>query len=190
MVEPIGASRRREVMAATGQWIERAGEVFSRSLEVPEVLFDLKGRCAGMYRLRRGQRVIRYNPWLFARYYEENLEQTVPHEVAHYVADCLYGAANIRPHGSEWQAIMGIFGVPAERTCQFDMTGIPQRRISTYAYRCACPRTHVLTAYRHNKVLRNRRRYACRLCGSLLEYDRPQADPESGTIPGSATTGP
>lgn len=168
-VEPIDQMARQSVVQKTRQLIDQAGATYGCHFEPVNVLFDLKGRVAGMYRVRHGQRVIRYNPYIFARYFEENLRDTVPHEVAHYIADMVYGARHIRPHGSQWQEIMRDFGVEPRRTCEFDMTGIPQRRISRFSYQCGCDMVHELTAYRHNRIVRGSRRYFCRQCGVELE---------------------
>ena len=142
-----------------------AGDLAIDLLMIP-VLFDLRGRCAGMYRARGNQRVIRYNPWLFSRYYRENLEGTVPHEAAHYAVDMLYGMARTRPHGREWQAVMRLLGADPRVSCDFDMHDIPQRRYRRFAYRCDC-RQHELTSIRHYRIMRGAR-YFCRACRQPL----------------------
>ena len=118
-------------------------------------------------------RKIRYNPWLFGKYFEDNLRDTVPHEVAHYVTEQLYGRGNGRsgsgvlPHGQEWRSVMAAFGADDSVTCQFDLSGIPRRRQKTVDYRCHC-REHQLGVRRHNKVERGLASYLCRHCGERL----------------------
>ncbi len=56
------------------------------------VRFELQGRAAGMYRVHKGERVIRYNPYIFSKYFDDSLANTVPHEVAHYITDVLLRA--------------------------------------------------------------------------------------------------
>lgn len=165
-VTPIGPSRRERVRAATYAWMDRAEALFGCRCPRLPVRFDLKGRTAGMYCLRGGVREIRYNPWLFARYFEHNLAVTVPHEVAHYVVDLLHGR-RVRPHGRQWRAVMHAFGVDDAATFRCDMSGIPRRCERRYAYRCAC-RDHRLTARRHNSVRRRVARYVCKYCGGEL----------------------
>jgi len=135
------------------------------------VLFDLKGRSAGMYRVAGHRRVIRYNPYLFAKYPQDNLAVTVPHEVAHYVTDVLFGLRRVRPHGAEWQAVMRAFEADASRTADYDLTGIPVRTQRRFGYRCACF-VHQLSTRRHNQVRRGAARYYCRACGEELRYDQ------------------
>ena len=89
LIEPIDDQQRAEVREATDACIGQARTLYGRDFSILPVDFDLRGKCAGMYQVRRGQRRIRYNPWLFAKYYSDSLSDTVTHEVAHYVVDCL-----------------------------------------------------------------------------------------------------
>lgn len=168
-VDPIDATQRVRVTAATHDWIVRAGKLFRRDFPALPVLFDLRGRMAGMYRVIGERRVIRYNPWLFAKYPEDGMEVTVPHEVAHYITDLVYGFDRIRPHGSEWQALMFDFGIDPRAAVrhQLDLSGIPVRMQRRHPYRCDC-REHQLSGVRHARVLREAARYVCRKCGAEL----------------------
>ena len=173
LIEPITLARQQKVAAETLRYIHRAAELFACGLEAIPVVFDLIGRSAGMYKVKQGKdgrvlRMIRYNPYIFAKYYEENFATTIPHEVAHYVVHSLYGARRIRPHGQEWREVMLAFGLAPERTGRFDMTGIPQRQCRQYDYRCRC-RSHRLSSRRHFKILHHKARYLCRHCGSVLQ---------------------
>jgi SprT protein len=147
--------------------LQQAEKLFGRHFELPPITFDLTGRAAGMYVRQRTQRRIRFNPYIFAKYFQDSLDTTVPHEVSHYISDLLYGLRNIRPHGTEWRQIMHAFGVAAEPTCHYDLEGIPLRRYRHYSYRCGC-RLHALTSRRHNKICRGETRYFCRSCGGAL----------------------
>lgn len=172
-IAPIPENLQLQVIQQTHYFINTAAEHYQRAICDIPVLFDLKGRAAGMYRVRSGQRVIRYNPYIFAKYYDENLSETVPHEVAHYVTDVLYGLKSIRPHGSEWKSVMQLFGVTANRTANYDLAGLPKRTHKLFNYSCGC-RTFELTSRRHNKVLRGTGQYQCRDCGEKLSYINSQ----------------
>lgn len=173
MIEPIGEELRRQVLDHTERFIVQAEQLFKRKFERIPVLFDLSGRTAGMFRVAGKKRQIRYNPWIFAKYYEENLSATVPHEVAHYIVHELYGLRSVKPHGREWLAVMNRFGADPGVTFKLDLTGVPQRRQRTHSYRCAC-RTHQVSTTRHNRVLRGEGSYLCRTCNVQLEYSEPQ----------------
>jgi len=169
LVEPIGELQQRQVVAATEAYIARSEQLFGRPFDRVPVLFDLRGRAAGMFKVVGSRRWIRYNPWIFSKYFQENLRDTVPHEVAHYVVHEVYGLNSVKPHGSQWQAIMRRFGADAGVTFDLDLAGIPRRRQRTHPYRCDC-RLHQVSTTRHNRVLRKVGRYHCRACGGELVY--------------------
>ena len=168
LVQPIDGARQVQVCDATHACIDRAGRLFERRFSEIPILFDIRGRAAGMYRVRGRERVIRYNPWLFARYFDDNLNTTVPHEVAHYVTDVLYGIKRVKPHGPEWRAVMTALGAAPEVNCRYDLAGIPTRRQQRHIYHCDCT-THQLTSVRHNRILSGQTRYYCRFCKSPLQ---------------------
>lgn len=165
-VSPIQLPQREQVIAATLACIDQASINLDYTFESIPIVFDLKGRAAGMYKVSKARRVIRYNPYLFAKYFSENLSVTVPHEVAHYVVDVLYGIRNTQAHGKEWRSVMAMFNADASVTCCFDLEGIPTRHYQQFKYSCSC-RTHRLTRIRHNRVLKGVR-YHCRSCKQKL----------------------
>lgn len=169
MIEAIGDERRAEVVAATEHYIALAETRLERHFERIPVAFDLSGRSAGMFRAEGRRCWIRYNPWIFAKYYAENLTGTVPHEVAHYIVHELYGVRRVRPHGDQWRQVMALFGADPEVTFDRDLSEIPQRRQRSHRYRCHC-REHALSTTRHNRASSGRGRYHCRYCRSELEY--------------------
>lgn len=169
MIEPLDESGQQRVRERTGDYIQRAAELFERDFDHIEVRFDLRGRAAGMFVFRHGLRYIRYNPWIFAKYFDDNLATTVPHEVSHYIIAELYGCRGVRPHGPEWKALMHCFGADPSVTADFDLSGIPQRRERRHLYRCHC-REHQLTTRKHNTIVRGRYYYACRHCNGRLVH--------------------
>lgn len=185
IIDPIDAVQQRRVEREVERYLLMAQSLYAQKFAVIDVLFDLKGRAAGMYRVKTMgrsrrhifsktvpvERVIRFNPWLFAKYPEDSWDNTIPHEVAHYISDCLYGIHNVRPHGQEWQAIMRNFGAKPIVRGDYDLASIPIRQTRKYPYRCAC-RTVDLSSYRHKKVQRGLQRYRCRECATDLSYYR------------------
>lgn len=180
LVEPIDNAQQSLVAQATEHYIVRAETLFARRFERVPVLFDLKGRAVGMFKVIGNRRLIRYNPWIFAKYFEENLRDTVPHEVAHFIVHELYPRRRIKPHGAQWQELMACFGADAGVTFDLDLDGVPQRSQRTYPYFCGC-QMHAVSTTRHNRVQRRRMRYHCCSCDGLLVYaPRPSFDAESG----------
>ncbi len=168
-VQPIGSAQRRQVAQRTEDFIVRAERIFSRRFDRVPVLFDLKGRAAGMFKVIGKRRLIRYNPWIFAKYYEENLRDTVPHEVAHYIVHEVYPRRSTRPHGEAWKNLMAQFGADPGVTFDRDLDGVPQRSQRTHRYWCGC-QLHEVSTTRHNRVQRRKMRYHCCSCDGLLVY--------------------
>ncbi|MES9831063.1 MAG: SprT-like domain-containing protein [Candidatus Thiodiazotropha sp. DIVDIV] len=157
-----------EASLRTRQLLASAEQHFGLAPSHPSILFDLKGKAAGMLILHKnGLSKIRYNPDLLENYGQKFLKQTVPHEVAHLVARSLYGPT-IKPHGKEWQAIMSFFKTPAIRCHSFDTKLSTVRSMRYFEYRCNC-QNHRISAIRHNRV-RSGITYLCRECGSSLIY--------------------
>lgn len=168
IILPIDEMQQRQVCVATNHLLQQACGLYNIDFSIIPVSFDLKGRAAGMYRSCNNQRSIRYNPYLFAKYFDANLATTVPHEVAHYVTDVLYSLRNIRLHGSEWRSVMQDFGVEPQVTGRYDLTGIPVRQQKRFDYQCDCS-THKLSTVRHNKIINGKARYHCRCCGNTIK---------------------
>jgi SprT protein len=179
VVTPLTPKQRQGVVDATRRCIARAGLLFGREFAGIPVTFELSGRAAGMYRVRGARREIRYNPYIFARYFSDNLANTVPHEVAHYVTDVLHGLRRVRPHGPEWRAVMRALGAEPVATCRYDLDGLPVRRQRRFSYQCACS-TYSLSTVRHNRMLDGRVRYSCRRCQTPLSYVGQAADSGQG----------
>ena len=171
LIEPLSDEQQQFVIAQTHHYIEQATELFAIKRKAVEINFNLKGRSAGMYRTHgrfgKVKREIRYNTFIFSKYFEDNLKNTVPHEVAHYVSDIAYGLKNIKPHGVEWKNIMAAFGADASVTANSDLSGIPLRRKTTYTYLCEC-REHELGPVRHKRISSRRNQYYCRNCKQVL----------------------
>jgi len=163
----LSQKQKDQVVDETLKYISLANQQLQTNYPAIPVLFNLKGHTIGMYKHRGNERVIRYNAMVFAKYYDANLRDTVPHEVAHYIVNMHYKARGVRPHGKEWRLMMAQFDADASRTANYDLSDIPKRSYLTVAYRCNC-QTHQLGVRRHNKVIKHKMRYSCRRCGDVL----------------------
>jgi SprT protein len=188
MIEPIDAAIQLEAVEQVQYYIELASNLYQQKIPSIDVVFNLRGKAAGMYRCYRPSRraglgllktfnssdsmssinrQIRFNPWLFAKYPKDSYDNTIPHEVAHYVSDCLHNIQNIKPHGNEWKAIMRDFGAEPTVRGRYSLDGIPVRKIKRYDYQCACRQVE-LTIYRHRKIGQGVQQYRCRDCEEIL----------------------
>jgi SprT protein len=175
VTETINTKQRQQVIELTQVYIKRARQIFNREFDFIPVSFNLTGRAAGMYKVSGDSGLIRYNPFIFARYFDQNIATTIPHEVAHYVTDKMYGKSRgfvfrsrrIKPHGQEWKEVMHAFGADASRTFNLNLEGLPVRKYRYFSYDCECDQ-HQLSSRRHNRVLRNQRKYYCQKCAGEL----------------------
>ena len=168
MIEPIDPDARRVVTEETRRYVALAGELLDYPFDEVPVHFDLRGRAAGMFKAHGERAWIRFNPWIFAKYFDEHFTGTIPHEVAHYIVHVLYGY-RVKPHGQEWQGVMALFDADPGVTFNADLSGVPQRRQRTHPYRCDC-RDHEVSSTRHNRVMRGKASYHCRYCNGTLRY--------------------
>jgi predicted SprT family Zn-dependent metalloprotease len=135
------------------------------------------GGKAGYFR----QQFIAINPDYFTKPggYEEMLNVTLPHEVAHYITRFLYGIdrKTVKSHGWQWAQVMGWIGLPPTRCHQMDSEGIVNRHERPYKYQCGprCMVEHLFTARKHIKAqqlakLGGRNYYFCKKCRTRLVY--------------------
>jgi len=167
-IAPIAEQQKAEVEGLALGYIALASRLYKKSFVSIPIKFDLRGKCAGMYRRNGRDKLIRFNPWIFSKYYQHSLEQTVPHEVAHYVTDCLWPTQRVKPHGKEWKSVMEALGVEPKVTGNYDLTGIPVKQYPYFAYSCGC-KTHQLSVIRHRRLLSGQTEYRCRCCQQPLE---------------------
>lgn len=167
METPLSPAQQTTIIEHTHGLIKQANKHFRLQLRPVEVRFDVHGSAWGYFVRKRNNRVIRYNPWLFEKYYTEGMNDTAPHEVAHYVVDMRY-RKRCQPHGPEWREVMELFGVKKPRaTFRNNLDGIPVRRQRRFNYACLC-QAHEISATRHYRILRGQQ-YLCRRCGSAIQ---------------------
>ncbi len=167
-ITPISPDQQKLVVDETLKYLQMASHIFHQPFKPITILFNLRGLASGMFCLTKDSALIRYNPYIFAKYFDYCLANTVPHEVAHYVIHNLYGLKAARPHGKEWKELMLRFGATPARTYSLNLDGIPIRRQKRYPYRCNCS-DHLISSIRHNKVVSGQARYFCRLCKGPLK---------------------
>jgi len=166
----LDQSQRNKVIAKTQFYIELANKQLQLQIDSIEIMFDLKGCSSGMFVVKQDRQYIRYNEIIFSHYFDDNLNNTVAHEVAHYVVFCLHGIRKVKPHGIEWKQVMALFEVKPEVTSSYDTSILPLHRQKQHRYSCACM-THQLSTTRHNKVQGKKAVYKCRKCRQSLRWN-------------------
>lgn len=142
--------------------VARSNTMLNRSDPVPQLRFDLRGRCAGQALPQSW--VIRLHAGLLKQHGDSFIDETVPHEWAHLLAYAVYGP-RIRPHGSQWKKIMRLLGCKPEVCHNYAVK--PARKLRHHAYYCGC-QSHELSSIRHRRVLAGQA-YVCRKCGEVLK---------------------
>jgi SprT protein len=164
----LSSNQIQEVTQLAFHYMRQGETLLEQKVPLLDIHFDLSGQMAGMFCVRPNLRWIRFNPFLFDKYWQENMEQTVPHEVSHYLVDLAFGSNLVRPHGKEWKTIMIYLGAKPDTTHCFDVSDIPVRRQRRFLYRCQC-QDHQLSTTRHYRLLRNQKaKYLCRQCGEVI----------------------
>ena len=167
IIEPITSSQQQNIIERVSDLLQQCQQHFNQPFKPIEIRFDLRGKTSGMYVVKNKQQYLRFNPFIFSKYFEDSLHNTVPHEVAHYVSHVLFGIKNIRPHGREWKSIMHTLGAEPRVTGDYDLSGIPVKRQQRFNYVCDCM-THQLSTVRHNKIMKGQSQYFCRRCERKL----------------------
>jgi SprT protein len=157
------------LISETNFWIDYANEVLKISLPYPKVSFDLRGTCAG--KAYTTQWMVKYNIPLALKHVDEFSADTVPHEVAHLVANKYFNQRC--GHGPKWRYIMEkVFKVPASRCHSMDVSGCRARIAKRFLYRCDCSEP-IKVGPKHHKVISQgvfAGRVACRRCKKTLSH--------------------
>ena len=168
MPNPLSNLQIQTLKSATQTYIELSQQKFPHHTIRPVIIrFDLKGSIAGQY--RSGESLIRYNPHIAVRHFDDFKIRTVAHEVAHHIVQEIWGNKRlyVRPHGREWQSVMHLLGITDISRCHdYPLDGIKIKRQRRFRYACRC-REHELPTTRHNRVLKGLK-YKCAKCHNQL----------------------
>ncbi|MFU8814735.1 MAG: SprT-like domain-containing protein [Pseudomonadales bacterium] len=138
----------------------------------PRVIFFNRRTAAGLALFEHW--ALALNRGLFERYPEENLRETVLHELAHltvgYARKQRLIKGRVAAHGPEWRQIMQQwFGVEPERTHKQETDHLHIRRQRRWEYLCGCQAWQISTV-RHNRIHHQGREYRCLRCGDALVH--------------------
>lgn len=115
--------------------------------------------------------VLSFNLSMMKQDPEKYLKVVVGHEVAHMVAEILYGGyGKAVNHGPAWKHVMRVFGLEPSITHDFDVSessGVVVRKVTKYEVKCAC-RSLMITSHRRTKML-NGKNYVCSLCKTRIK---------------------
>ncbi len=127
------------------------------SIPFPTITYGVQGRCAG--KANSGAWEIKLNMILYIQNIEDFTINTIPHEVAHLIADKYYYS---RGHDKSWKYVMEHLGLSATRCHNYDTSHVKKRNIRKFSYTCNCT-THKVGIRVHRK-LQAGSRYTCKRC--------------------------
>jgi len=140
---------------------------FKMNFDMPSIEYYSKGTCAGKANALIW--CVKLNETLLKENTDHFINQTVPHEVAHLIANQVYGFS-IKSHGKEWKFVMRLFGLSPDIYHKYDVTNVRVRNVKReYAYKCNC-RIAMLTSIRHKRSMQGHGFYVCKDCKSKLVY--------------------
>lgn len=157
--------------AKAAECISKVQPHTNRVIPPPEIYFCQIGRAAGKCSVRYGKCfiIINYDMLTPKDRYDEQLNNTLPHELGHYFHWVIY--FHMGDHGPMWKQIMRWMGANAERCHNMDLTGVKVRHVdrTLFAYTCGCGFNHQLTPIRHRRHQAGRIRH-CLRCHQTLIY--------------------
>ena len=118
-----------------------------------EIRFNLKGRVAGrasyLYHKTNPQIfILEFNPEAIAKNWDDMVNNTIPHEVAHSV--CQANPKLGRGHNRGWKAVCRVLGGNPVRCHTYDLT--PAKKTRNFLYRADNGREEIFKTTRHNKM--------------------------------------
>jgi len=145
-------------------WKDNASR--KEELPTPQIVFDLKGKVAGQYNHKTKQ--IRVNLSIAMANSKEYLENTLPHEIAHYIVkNSVKFTHKHKPHGRAWKYVMNVLG--CEPTVTHSYACSPSRKHTYYEYQCTrCFNTSQFTKIVLMRMVKGSQ-YTCK-CGELINY--------------------
>lgn len=136
-----------------------AEEKFHRTFKFPEIRIDLRGRAAGKV---NSDFLIRLNSEAVEKYPERIINDTLPHEIAHYIANKVF---SVRGHGLSWRSVCKVLGMKnVSRTHDMNLSSVGD----SFVYECSCRELN-FSKRRHNNVVKRGMNYKCNFCGTLFQ---------------------
>ncbi len=143
-----------------------------QTLPVPKLIFGQLGVKAGcaQYRSFTGEAHVKINSDFLKNHYDDMLNDTLPHEVAHVVTGFLFPMD--RGHGKWWKMVMGWIGLPAADRCHtYSLEGVKNKKHKRpYQYSCKCEKPHFCTERIHRAIQCDNSWRKCKRCRTRIEF--------------------
>lgn len=175
----VPAAIHQRIEAEIQRGLALIAKHYNVHLPTPNIVYEKRGNCAGVARGAAWEMDL--NAELLMLHVDEFIARTPLHELAHLAQYKIYPQSlAAKPkrmtrtgrmkrekrdvHGAEWQEIMGVLGVNAKRTHNYD-TSTTRKQMITYDYKCGhCNEVLKVSTQAHAKMQKGQLRYH-RPCG-------------------------
>ena len=131
--------------------------------KMPSVVINSRLRTTAGYSYSGKENRIEFNPHLYLRHEDIFHLDTIPHELAHNIADRLFKS---KGHDEAWHnTFFDLTGYLAERTHSMNVKHLEIKQ-KTYEYKCDC-QTWKFSG-RRNSLHKKGHRYFCKECGATI----------------------
>lgn len=176
MYSNLTLSQKSAVYNRVDHFVDLANAEYGHNMSSPHIRFDKRGTCGGTADSNLME--LNFNAGLMLDNWDEYMNQVVPHEVAHLVKAHVFGSNRkgrmMSSHGGYWKQVMRVFGIEPDRCHSMDTSKFKQFKspVKKFMYVCeGCQKEIVLTAVRHNRLVRGTHNYQhCR--GSSLIHKK------------------
>lgn len=160
---------KAEIIEKVETCLATAEKFFNKTFIRPDnIMFKRSGTTAGWSNYNA--KTLMFQLDLAEKNADHFINQTVPHEVAHYVQRAVYGYGCVKPHGKEWKYIMRrVYGIQPDRCHSYDVSVTKKRNVKRFTYSCGC-KTHQVSAVKHNRIVLKNVNYVCVSCGERIRY--------------------
>ena len=180
----VSPELRKACEAKMEETLDICRKKYGKDIPTPPLKFAHLGRRAGICQYvmpswinnHTTTATIIINPDFFVKYYDDMLNDTVPHEVAHYISVFIHGERG-SGHGWLWKSVMHAIGLSGDRCHTYSMEGVKTRRPMPFKYTCGCDdgtKEHLVSSVIHRKhqlaLSVGRKGYRCQKCRQHLVY--------------------
>lgn len=166
----------KRVVERVQHYVTKANELWNLGLAMPRITYLVRGTCGG--KAYHSEYRVDFNADLLVRNVEDYMSDTIPHEVAHLVAQTIfkkdpmyyYARKKNVGHGPLWKQVMVAFGCDPKRCHSYDTSETKVRSKPSYTYTCGCHgKTYSLGPKRHARQTRDPETFYCRRCKVYLK---------------------
>jgi len=152
--------QKSKIYERVNHFVALGNEKFESDLDIPHVRFDKRGTTAGTAHYEMLE--LNFNARLLVDNWDEFMDQTIPHEVAHLLKSHMYGRGRgsfLASHGTAWKKVMRALGVEPDRCHAMDVSKVQMPK-AKHIYTCdKCQKELVISSVRHNKMVRGTKNY-------------------------------